>query len=169
MVSQWAGSDQDWSCGEQRQINTAGPPWESCLGSAICTDYGTPRGLWVAEISGRVAAWPGSAGRGLGDPRTTTDSWASPDCSVSAAGPAAAAGRQPARVIRSSSSCWKKSPLCSSFYTLEPCKCVSIAVCSREKHKASQIRCWLDSYSKLYPVRTVIRKLVKKVRSLNGN
>lgn len=62
--------------------------------------------LGAAEIACRWwssewerAPWLGSLGRDLGDRHTTTDSWASPDCSVSEAGHAAAPDRLPAGVI----------------------------------------------------------------------
>lgn len=55
---------------------------------------------WPSEWN--AAQWLVSIGRGLGDPHTTTDSWASPDCSVSEAGPAAAPGHLPAGVINTS-------------------------------------------------------------------
>lgn len=57
--------------------------------------------LVVLVFGERSAPWPGSLGRDLGDPHTTTDSWASHDCSVSEAGPAAAPDRLPAGVINS--------------------------------------------------------------------
>lgn len=43
--------------------------------------------------------WLGSVERDPGDLRTTTDSWARPDCSVSGAGPAAAPDHLPGGVI----------------------------------------------------------------------
>lgn len=50
-------------------------------------------------VGGKVSAWLGSRGKAPGDPHTTTDSWASPDCSVSGAGPVVVPGRRAEGVI----------------------------------------------------------------------
>lgn len=68
----------------------------------LCFQYCRDILLLVVFRVGTIAPWLGSLGRDLGDPHITTDSWASPDCSVSGAGPAAAPGRLPARVINTS-------------------------------------------------------------------
>lgn len=121
MVSQWSGFDHDTihedlslSRSKGLQEDSSGKSEIKRLGfhenfsrslSALIPDS---RGLVpsAAEISccrwaseWKLSPWLGSLGRGLGDPRTTTDSWASPDCNVSEAGPAAAPGRLPAGVI----------------------------------------------------------------------
>lgn len=55
--------------------------------------------FFVSDSEWEITPWLELQGRDLGDPHTTTDSWANPDCSVSGAGHAAAAGRLPAGVI----------------------------------------------------------------------
>lgn len=64
---------------------------------------------------GTKAAWLELLGRDLGDPHTTTDSWANLDCSVSEAGPAAATGRLPAGVINTTTV--KKKVNLQQFYS----------------------------------------------------
>lgn len=69
-------------------------------------------------VGGKVLAWPGSRGKAPGDPRTTTDSWASPDCSVSGAAPAVAPGRRAEGVINATSASLAFCVVFFFFYVL---------------------------------------------------
>lgn len=93
-----------------RSLSSLIPDWRGLVFS-IAVIF---RSQWAWEW--RLAPWQGSLGRAPGDPLTTTDSWASPDCSVSEAGPAAAPGRQSAGVIHTITTTMKKVNHAAIFF-----------------------------------------------------
>lgn len=93
----------------QVAINSFTPfDFASCLFAPDKPDSETRRVFSAAQtfcyswdLEWNVTSWLGSVEKDLGDPHTTTDSWASLDCSVSGAGPAVAPDRLPVGVMHS--------------------------------------------------------------------